>query len=232
MGGFLRGAVGFVFAALATAGSASISSASVVTLDVTVNGGNTPVVAAVGDKLTVRVYATVSDNNFSGIDFGLAGYGVSVTSLGDALRPVQGTNLFNQPDGQWKVTWSLPGGWIGTRGNAANPGYENSVLGHGGFVNPGAIDPSIHSFASTRTLLATGEFLAVAGGATAIALAPPAGANVIWYQNGNYIARPADVVLLQGGAPVAVVVPEPASIVAMITLFGGILSLRRNCGRA
>lgn len=206
---------------------AHAANASVVTLDLTVNGGTGPISVAPDELVTLNLYATVTGNRFNNsIDFGLAGYYVDIVASNGNLRPVQGTTLFGDPDGQWNVT-NVPSGWTSARGDANDPGFEDSVLGHGGFISPGSINTSNHSFASTRALIAIGQFRGYAAGTSVLSLATPANANVIWYDTNRYVARPADVVNLTGGATVTVV-PEPAMIVTFAAFAGGILSVRRR----
>ena len=47
--------------------------ASVVTLDITVEDGTSPVTINLGEAVSVKIYATVTENNYSGVDLGLAG---------------------------------------------------------------------------------------------------------------------------------------------------------------
>jgi hypothetical protein len=210
---------------------------ALITLDVEVNGGTGAVEVAVGDRVEVKIYGTVTGNTLYGIDFGLAGYHLNITTSGTVLMPVQGWNPFSNWDpgsgtflGGWDSQWAVAWGnqallSILARGNASNPGFENSVMGHGASASTSSIDAFNHSFGSTRVLLSTGEFEAVAVGQTFLGPSGTYNGSVISLDGSNYIT-PLAAQVLQGGAWVTVV-PEPGAVVLAILGVGGLL-LRRG----
>ena len=175
--------------------------ASVVTLDMTVNGGTSPVTIDVGETVSVQIYGIVTDNNYSGTDLGLAFYRTDLLTTGGYLDPVEGWDPIGEMwDGEWDVQWAVPELTIRARGNTENAGSDDDVLGHGAL--PAVPGPSNAEIAVTRTLLASGLFEGVSEGTTTISLSNVS-ANVIWY-DGVYIARQADTVNVLGGAEVTV----------------------------
>jgi len=199
--------------------------ASVVTLDVTVDDGASPVTINIGETVSVKIYATVTDNYHSILgDLGLAGYGVGVLTSGGYLAPVEGwDDMEGKWDGQWDVTWAVEALSIHARGNAVG----DDVLGHGAALAD--FITANRDIAVTRTLLASGEFEGVSLGTTTLALGGTVAANVVWY-DGVYIAVPADTINLWGGAQVTVV-PEPGTL-ALLSLGLGLAAVRRRRRRS
>ncbi|MCG3178539.1 MAG: hypothetical protein BIFFINMI_00867 [Phycisphaerae bacterium] len=182
-----------------------VSSAAVVTLDMTVNDSTAPVVVHPGETVTVKIYGTVTDNG----GLGLALYAADILSSGGLLDPVNGYDSFiGTWDDQWDVAWGVPALVVTTRGNTELPGSTDDVVGHGAaLILP--VNSSYNTIAVSRTLLATGSFTAVAPGTTTLSLGGEIEANVVYYSSG-YKVRPADSVVTAGGALVTVV-PEPGS---------------------
>ena len=186
--------------------------ASVVTLDMTVNDGNSLVTIDVGETVFVQVYATVTENS----DLGLAGYGVGVLSDGGVLSPVQS-------GGQWDALYYVPALVLQTPGNVTG----DDVLGHGAALMS-FVSANTAIAANLKTLLASGYFEGVAPGTTNLALGGENAANVVWYDSANakYIAVPATSILLTGGAAV-MVTPEPATLVLLAVGLAAVVKRRR-----
>ncbi|MBT3201621.1 MAG: PEP-CTERM sorting domain-containing protein [Phycisphaerales bacterium] len=199
--------------------------ASIVTLDMTVDGGTSPVTINIGETVLVEIYATVTDNNYNGTDLGLAGYAADILTSGGFLDPVEGWDgLGGVWDTQWDVQWGISDMSIRARGNADNGGHDDDVMGHGAAIS--LIDPNNDEIAVTRTLLASGLFEGVSEGTTMVSLSG-ASANAVWYNAGTgHFALSAGTLDAIGGAEVTVV-PEPATLSLLAIGAVGLIRRRR-----
>lgn len=199
----------------------STAGASMVTVGMTVDGGTSPVTIGLGETVLVEIFATVTDNNYSGTDFGLAGYATDILTSGGFLAPVQGWDGFAW-DGQWDVQWEDVGMDLKIRGNTNN----DDVLGHGALLLQ--IGPDNDEIAAlTTTLIASGLFEGVSEGTTMVSLGGQISANVVWYEPGTgHIAQAADTLNAIGGAQVTVI-PEPATLTLMALGALGLYRRRR-----
>jgi len=213
--------VGAVLAVLLSSWTTNPVRASVVTFDMTVDDGTSPVTINLGETVTVKLYATVTDNEYSSVDLGLAGYGLDILTTDGYLDPVEGWDGFDW-DQEWDVTWAIPALSIRARGNTDNVGNDDDVLGHGAALAELTLEN--RDIAVTRTLLASGEFKGVALGTTTVSFGASPSANVVWY-DGGYVAVAADTINTEGGAQVTVV-PEPGT--AVLLAFGFVTALRRR----
>jgi hypothetical protein len=112
----------------------------------------------------------------------------------------------------------------------ALPGHQDDVLGHGDGLT--SLNANNSKIALSRTLLASGEFVAMTEGTTTLGFGPGVEANVMWY-DGKYKAIAATTVLASGGAQVTVV-PEPCTATLFAIGLAGLLVVRRvrrrRCG--
>ncbi len=212
----------YAFCALAAAPILALGAsagASVVTFELEVNGSSSGSSMEVGDTVAVSLYATVTDNTHTGVDLGLASYGLSVLSDSSRMEAVQGVDMFNAPDGEWAVTYYVPMS-TKARGNVVG----GAVNGHGAV----ALNSDPWTTATTRTLLATGSFTAIAEGYVNIRIGGEMASRVFTYDGGIGTAAADSIVFSPTGVPVTVV-PEPAAA-AMLGL-AGLLTLRTRRNR-
>jgi len=189
--------------------------ASVVSLDLTVNGGYDPVTINLGEQVWVNIYGTVTENLYGSTNLGLAGYGVGVLSDGGVLGPVKS-------GGDWDAAY-----YVAALFQVPGTVSGDDVLGHGAFLTSfGSANRTIA--ATTKTLLASGYFEGAALGTTSLGLGGQIAANVVWTTDGStYFAKVADTINLTGGAEVTVT-PEPATLTLLGLGLAGLVWRRKR----
>lgn len=186
--------------------------AATVSLEIRVNGDTSPLTVNVGDTIDVSIWAKVTDNTFSGVDLGLAGYSADIYTEGGYLQPVEDTDIFGNGNGFWDATFFPSGFTVALRGLVNVAGHTDDIIDHGAAVIDFSSYPTIA--AGDWAMLATGQFLAVGSGTTAITFNQSnQSVNVIHYDGSSWSAVRADTILHNNGPEVTVVVPEPASLI-------------------